>query len=117
MPRPRKDLDAFRDEIERRVASKHTHRQIRSWLAGEGLVVSKGTLQSRCVAWEATRRTRTAGTNTTLIDAVETAFHTTGHSDQTIADNITATGLSTTHNQIKEIRGGDEPIMRINWLR
>jgi hypothetical protein len=44
MPRPRKDLDAFRDEIERRIASKDTHRQIRSWLAGEGLVVSKGTL-------------------------------------------------------------------------
>jgi len=41
MPRPRKDLDAFRDEIERRVARKHTHHQIRSWLAGEGLVVSK----------------------------------------------------------------------------
>src|SRR5436305_5843405 len=104
MPRPRKDLDAFRDEFERRIASKHTHRQIRSWLAGEGLVFRKGTLQSRCVAWEATRRTRTTDTNTTLIDAVETAFHTTDHSDQTIADNITATGLSTTHNQIKEIR-------------
>jgi hypothetical protein len=59
MPRPRKDLDAFRDEIERRIASKHTHRQIRSWLAGEGLIISKDTLQSRCVAWEATRRTRT----------------------------------------------------------
>lgn len=60
---------------------------------------------------------RTVGANTTLIDAVETAFRTTDHSDQTIADNITATGLSTTHNQIKEIRGGDEPIMAINWLR
>ena len=104
MPRPRKDLDAFRDEIERRIASKHTHLQIRSWLAGEGLTISKGTLQSRCVAWEATRRTRTAGTNTTLIEAVETAFHTTDHNDQTIADNITATGLSTTRSQIKEIR-------------
>jgi hypothetical protein len=104
MPRPRKDLDAFRDEIERRIASKHTHRQIRSWLAGEGLIVSKGTLQSRCIAWEATRRTRTAGTNATLIEAVEIAFHTTDHSDQTIADNITTTGLPTTRNQIKEIR-------------
>jgi hypothetical protein len=92
MPRPRVDLDAFRDEIERRIASKHTHThtQIRSWLAGEGLTVSKGTLQSRCVAWETTRRTRTAGTNSTLIEAVESAFHTTNHSDQTIADNITA---------------------------
>jgi hypothetical protein len=98
MPRPRKDLDAFRDEIKHRIASKYTHRQIRSWLAREGLITSKGTLQSRCMAWEATRQTRTADTNTTLIEAVETAFHTTDHSDQTIADNITATGLPTTRN-------------------
>jgi hypothetical protein len=100
---PRKNLDAFRDDVERRIASKHTHRQIRSWLAGEGLTVSKGTLQSRCVAWEATRRTRTAGTAPTLIEAVEAAFHTTDYNDQTIADNITATGFSTV------MVGGDVP--------
>jgi hypothetical protein len=41
MPRPRVDLDAFRDEIERRIASKHTHKQIRSWLAEEGLIVRR----------------------------------------------------------------------------
>jgi hypothetical protein len=70
--------------------SKHTHTQIRSWLAGEGLIINKGTLQSRCVAWETTRRTRTTGTNTTLIKAVETAFHTINYSDQTITDNIIA---------------------------
>jgi hypothetical protein len=28
MPRPRVDLNAFRDEIERRITQKHTHRQI-----------------------------------------------------------------------------------------
>jgi hypothetical protein len=104
MPRPRVDLDTFRDEIERRIASNHTHKQIRSWLAGQGVIISKGTLQSRCVAWETTRRTTTAGTNTTLIEAVETAFHTTNYSDQTIADNITASGLYTTRNQVEEIR-------------
>ena len=98
MPRPRKDLDAFRDKIERRIASKHTHNSIRSWLAGEGLIISKNTFSARCVAWEASRRTRTAGTSTALIEGVETAFHTTNHSDQTIADNITASGLPTTRN-------------------
>jgi hypothetical protein len=104
MPRPRVDLDTFRDEIERRIASKHTHRQIRSWLAEEGLTVSKGTLQSRCVAWETTRRTRTAGTNTTLIEAVESVFHTTNHGDRTIADSVAAQGIPTTCNQVGEIR-------------
>jgi hypothetical protein len=88
MPRPRVDLDAFRDKIERRITSKHTHRQIRSWLAGKGFIISKGTLQSRCVAWETTRQTRTAGTNTTFVKVVEKVFHTTNYSDQTIADNI-----------------------------
>ena len=69
------------------------------------------------MAWEAPRRTKTAGIRTALIEAAETAFYTIDHGDQMIANNITATGLSTTHNQIKEIRGGDEPIMTINWLR
>jgi hypothetical protein len=89
MPRPRIDLEAFRDDIERRIASNYTYKQIRSWLAGQGVIISKRTLQARCVAWETTRRTTTAGTNTPLIEAVEAAFHTTNHSDQTIADNIT----------------------------
>jgi hypothetical protein len=104
MSRPRKELDANRDEIERRIASNHTHKQIRSWLAGQGIIISKGTLQARCVAWETTRRTTTAGTNTTLIKAVKAAFHITNHNNQTIADNITASGLYTTRNQVKEIR-------------
>jgi hypothetical protein len=46
--------------------------------------------------------TRTAGTNAVLIKAVERAFHTTNHSDQMIADNITAQGISTTRNQVEE---------------
>jgi glycerate kinase len=111
MPRPRIDLKAFRDDIERRIASNHTHKQIRSWLAGQGVIISKGTLQARYVAWETTRRTTTAGTNTPLIKAVEAAFHTTNHSNQTIADNITASGLHTTRNQVKEIR------LRHSWRR
>ena len=104
MPRPRKELDGYRDKIERRVASNHTHKQIRSWLAGEGIIISKGTLQSRCVAWETTCRTITVGTNTTLIETIEIVFYTTNHSDQIITDNITTSGLYTTCNQVEEIR-------------
>jgi hypothetical protein len=51
-----------------------------------------------------TRRTRTAGTNTTLIEAVESTFHTTNHSEQTIADNTTAQVSPQTRNQVEEIR-------------
>jgi hypothetical protein len=82
MPPPRVDLDPWRDETERRIAQKHTHRQILGWLAGEGVIVSKNTFSSRMVAWDASRQTRTAGTNAMPIEAVERALHTTNHSDQ-----------------------------------
>jgi hypothetical protein len=111
MPRPRIDLDAYRDEIERRIAQKHTHPQILSWLAGKDLIISKNTLSTRIAAWDASRRTRTAGTNTTLIEAVDIAFHTTNHDDQTITDNINAQGIPTTRNQVEEIR------LRHGWRR
>jgi hypothetical protein len=73
-------------------------------LAGEGVIVGKNTFSSQMVAWDASRRTRTAGTNIMLIEAVERAFHIINHSDQMIADNITAQGISTTRNQVEEIR-------------
>ena len=41
MPRPRKNLDRFRDEIERRIADTQTQDQILSWLATQGVNVSK----------------------------------------------------------------------------
>jgi hypothetical protein len=60
MPRPRINLDTFRDEIERRIVDKHTQNQIRRWLASQGVAVSENTLSARCLEWEATRRTKTA---------------------------------------------------------
>ena len=78
---PRVDIDPWRDETERRIAQKHTHRQILDWLAGEGVIVGKNTFSSQMVAWDASRQTRTAGTNTLLIKEVERAFYTTNHSD------------------------------------
>jgi hypothetical protein len=104
MPRPRKNLDEFRDEIERRIANKHTHNKIRSWLASQGVIVSKNTFSSRCVAWESSRRTRIAASNPALVSAIDAAFHTTYHNDQTIADNIASQGITTTRNQVEEVR-------------
>ena len=104
MPRPRKNLDQFREEIERRIANHETQTQIRSWLARNGLIVSKNTLSARVVAWEASRSTRTAPSEPALVSAVEAAFHTTHHDDGEIAATITAQDLSTTRNQVKELR-------------
>jgi hypothetical protein len=49
MPRPRKDLQEFREQIERRVASGQTNNEIRRWLAANGVLISKNTLSARCV--------------------------------------------------------------------
>ena len=104
MPRPRKDLQEFREQIELRVANGQTHNEIRRWLATNGVMVNKNTLSTRCIAWEASRRSRTATAEPALVSAIEAAFHTTQHDDETIARNITAQGIPTTRNQVKEVR-------------
>jgi hypothetical protein len=93
MPRPRKHVDEFRGEIERRIAVGQTHTQIRSWLATEGVSVSKNTLSRRCVALAASRYTTTAASGPAQVSEIEAAFHTTHHDDGAIARNITAQGL------------------------
>jgi hypothetical protein len=104
MPRPRKNLDRFQTQIELEVASGQTQKEIRSWLATQGVRVSKNTFSARCVAWSATRRSGTAVSELTLVAAVETAFHTTQHDDETITRNINAQGIPTTQSQIKKVR-------------
>jgi hypothetical protein len=56
------------------------------------------------VAWETSSRTRTAASEPALLAAIEQEFFTTHHDDQAIADAITAQGLSTTRNQVEEVR-------------
>src|SRR3954454_13796272 len=53
MPRPRVNLDALRDEMERRIAQKHTHRPILSWLAGKGVMLVR--IPSRREWWSGMR--------------------------------------------------------------
>ena len=105
------NLDLFRARIEQRIAAGETHTQIRRWLATEGIKISKNIFSKRCVAWEASRRTRTPATDPALVSEIDTAFHTTYHDDQMIARNITAQGLPTTRNQVEEIR------LAHGWLR
>jgi hypothetical protein len=47
-----------------------------------------------------------------LVSAIETAFHTTQHDDEIIARNVTAQGIPTTRNQVKE-----EIRLANNWRR
>ena len=104
MPRTQIELDQYRDEIERRIALKHTQPQILNWLARNGAIISRNTLSTRVNAWATDRANRTASSDALLVAAVDTAFHTSQHSDQTIANNLTATGLTTIYRQIKRVR-------------
>lgn len=103
MPFTSINLDQFRHEIEAQIATGKIHIQIRQWLTTKGITVSKNTLSRRIIAWGASCRTRTLVSNPTLVSEIEAAFHTTGHNDQTIAQNITDQGVSTTRSQVKEI--------------
>src|SRR6266516_1896513 len=93
----------FTGEIERRIALKHTQPQILDWLAQQGATISRNTLSTRVNAW-ATDHSRTASSDATLVSAVDTAFHTSQHSDQTIANNLSTAGLATTQRQVKRVR-------------
>jgi hypothetical protein len=98
------DLEPFRHEIEMRVAGGDTHAHIRQWLATKGVRISKNAFSRRCVSWEASRRTRLSNEDPDLMSAIDAAFHTTNHTDETIAANITAQGIPTTANQVQVVR-------------
>jgi hypothetical protein len=96
--------DAAASETIRPVQGRYTvPKDVCQWLAAKGVQISKNTLSTRVIEWQG-KATNTASKDPTLVSAVSTAFHTTLHDDQTIADNITASGTSTTHRQVKRIR-------------
>ena len=96
MPRPRKQLDLFKADIQSRIAGGQSYKDICQWLAAKGVQISKNTLSTRVIEWQG-KATNTASKDPTLVSAVNTAFHMTLHDDQTIADNITASDTSTMH--------------------
>ena len=104
MPHPLINLDSFQSEIERRIAAGESQNQIRKWLATQGISISKNFFSSRIVTWKASRSITTSSTNSALVSAIKTAFHTTQHNDETIAQNIISQSIFTTHNQVKVIR-------------
>lgn len=104
MPRPSINLDEYRDEIKRQVSIGQTQSQIRAWLARNGVTLSKNTLSSCLIAWGASQSTRADPNDPSLINAIQAAFHTTRHNDETIANNLQAQRFDTTTNQVREIR-------------
>lgn len=104
MPRTPIDLEPFRHEIQYRINAGDSQTQIREWLVTKGISIGRTVFSERINSWKISRRTPTLTSNPTLISAIETAFHTTTHDDQTIAHNLFRQGIFTTQNQVKIIR-------------
>ena len=51
MPRPKTDLDAWRVDVEHRIIEGRTQKEIITFLNGEGIVVSRSTLQANLRSW------------------------------------------------------------------
>ena len=111
MPRQAVNIEPYRFEIERQIAAGNTQLQIRQWLVTKGVSIGKTGFSKRIVSWGISRTTSTLATNPALISAIETAFHTTHHDDEMIAQIITTQGILTTPNQVKEVR------LAHNWRR
>ena len=103
MPAPQMDLDPFKAEIQDRIAAGESQKDVRRWLAAKGVQIHRNTLSTRLLEWQGTS-TQVPSIDATLVAEVDSAFHTTHHDDQTIADNIAASGIPTTHRQVKRIR-------------
>jgi hypothetical protein len=103
MPRAFIGLDVFKAEIQDRIAAGESQKDVRRWLAAKGVQIHRNTLSTRLLEWQGTS-TQVPSIDATLVAEVDSAFHTTHHDDQTIADNITAAGIPTKHRQVKRIR-------------
>ena len=105
MPTPEIDLDPFKAEMQNRIAAGESQKDVRRWLAAKGVQIHRNTLSTRLQEWQWTpTQVQVPSIDATLVAEVDSAFHTTHHDDQTIADNIAASGIPTTHRQVKRIR-------------
>jgi hypothetical protein len=105
MPRPRIDIDRFRDEIERRImVEKQRHKDIIKWLAEQGCTTTKQTLLRRCRGWGASRRPTVSSDDPALIAAIQEQFSSTVDNDTKISNTLNVRGIRTSPNQVNEIR-------------
>ena len=73
MPRPKVNLDRLRPEIEQRIIlRKQSHKEVLAWLATQGIVINRKTLQRRIIQWGISRHGPAA--HETAVASVESAF-------------------------------------------
>ena len=89
MPRPEVNLDHLRPEIEQRIIlRKQSHKEVLAWLATQGIVINRKTLQRRIIQWGISRHGPAA--HETAVASVENAFRYTTKDDTAIARDLNA---------------------------
>ena len=114
MPRPKKDLDAWRGAIEQRIMEGQTQHEILSWLAGEGIIVSQRTFKRILQAWGTQSnytRLRIHLQDPSIPTAVHDLWSRDQLSDTQIAEVLTARGIALSTLQVQEIR------LKYKWHR
>lgn len=92
MPRPEVNLDRLRPEIEQRIIlRKQSHKEVLAWLATQGIVINRKTLQRRIIQWGISRHGPAA--HETAVASVESAFRYTTKDDTAIARDLNAQEL------------------------
>ena len=86
MLRPTVDLEEYRYGIELLIGQNNTQREILSWLAGQGMIISM-PLQRRIQSWGASTRTTTPSADRNLINSIVHEFHTAFANDQANAED------------------------------
>ena len=100
MPRPRIEIDEFREEIGQRLFDKQTHAQIAQALEEkEGISITARFIKDRCKEWGLSYRGLSS--NATVLASISQEFHTTTNNDESIASTLNAHGLPISSRQVE----------------
>ena len=104
MPRPRKDLDSYKDEIVKWVTQDGVKQsEVIDRLKEAGLPISRGTLSRRLQLWEVSVQPKVKD-SAELRDQITAAFHSTGLTDKETLTALNRNGLQVPHGALVRLR-------------
>src|SRR5438045_8558937 len=105
MPRPEVNLDHLRPEIEQRIIlRKQSHKEVLAWLATQGIVINRKTLQRRIIQWGISRHGSAA--HETAVASGESALRYTQKDETASARDLNAEGRKSKARTVPSIRMG-----------
>jgi hypothetical protein len=102
MPKPQLIPDELRLDLERLIlVEKQPHSVVLNWLAEKGVICQARTLKAYCKKWNISRH---VAFSDTVVSFIDTAFHTTLHSDTMIARQLNDQGFPISARQVRSVR-------------